>query len=438
MIQLFLSSFHFLDTSQQEIENAGEGSSRSDSVDQSRSQAARTRRLVSQSTLREDTLDNSHNNSQQQFVDLDSSDSSDDSERDHDQLFEEYLRENAEAARSQACQFDNELPMNHTYLGSNMENIRGTNFYDPGKIYDMPVCGHHSLVFPGEILPMIMIAESIFAKTPESNEGLTFGLVFADEIDNEKVYGVTCQVFEKGVDLNGHITVKSKARQRFIVVRTEDGLTTQRNNNYYAKVRILPEYILPDPIAMNLSNNLKKFMPNQSQSLQIKNLLTSSMRWPKWVYDKYSIIGVNEKIERYLAMLSIAAPTDPILKSFWLARNVPLNQKDRLKIFTNNCVNKRMMLIADSLNFVRNFLFNYVQFIIFGLFQSQMCYFSCKRCKTKIAVYNDIFAMAKGNVNANYCNPAGYIHETLTVHKTLENSTRMVDRPSTEFSWFPG
>lgn len=67
-----------------------------------------------------------------------------------------------------------------------------------------------------------------------------------------------------------------------------------------------------------------------------------------------------------------------------------------------------------------------------------MCFFNCKRCKTKIAVYNDIFAMAKGNVNANYCNPAGYIHETLTVQKTLDNAVRMVDRPSTEFSWFPG
>lgn len=46
--------------------------------------------------------------------------------------------------------------------------------------------------------------------------------------------------------------------------------------------------------------------------------------------------------------------------------------------------------------------------------------------------------MAKGNVNANYCNPAGYIHETLTVHKTMKSATRMVDRPSSDFSWFPG
>lgn len=66
-----------------------------------------------------------------------------------------------------------------------------------------------------------------------------------------------------------------------------------------------------------------------------------------------------------------------------------------------------------------------------------MCYFNCKRCRNQIASYADIFAMAKGNVNANYCNPAGYIHETLTVKKTSENAARLVDRPSTDFSWFP-
>ena len=68
-----------------------------------------------------------------------------------------------------------------------------------------------------------------------------------------------------------------------------------------------------------------------------------------------------------------------------------------------------------------------------------MCYFLCKRCKNKIAIYNDIFAMSKDAVNANYCNPAGYVHETLTVNKTFEASAvELVDRPSTDFSWFPG
>lgn len=313
---------------------------------------------MSHSTVQENDLDNSVLNSQQQFVDIDTDSSDDtDGDEDPDQLFEDYMRENAAAASSQARLFDDELPMEHSYLGANMDIVRGTNFFDPGKVYEIPVCAHHSMVFPGEILPMIMIAESIFARTPESNEGLVFGLVFSNEMDDDKVYGVTCQVFEKGLDNHGHITVKSKAHQRFVVVRTEDGLTTTRNHNYYAKVKILPDYLLPEPIHLNISNNLKKITQNASQTQRHQSLEASLMRWPRFVYDHYSMTKINEKVDRYMAMLNLVAPNDFIQKSFWLARNVPLNQKDRLKIFTTNCVNKRMMLIGESLNFVRIFLF---------------------------------------------------------------------------------
>lgn len=67
-----------------------------------------------------------------------------------------------------------------------------------------------------------------------------------------------------------------------------------------------------------------------------------------------------------------------------------------------------------------------------------MCLFLCKRCNNKISMYNDIFSMSKGNLAGNYCNPAGYIHETICFYKVIESSTRMIDRPSTDFSWFPG
>lgn len=324
-------------------------SSRATSIDESRSEASRTRRLMSHSTIQENDLDNSVLNSPQQYIDLDEMS---DNDSDEDQLFEEYLRENAEAARSQARMFDDELPMNHTYLGSNMDAVRGTNYYEPGKVYDIPVWPHHSMVFPGEILPMIMIAESIFARTPESNEGLTFGIYFADEIENDKAYGVICQVFEKGLDEHGHITVKSKAHQRFIIINNEDGLGIMRNHSYYAKVRILPEFVLPDPFNLNMSNPMMKFNQSPCQSNRVKNILSFSNRWPKFVYDQYSIAAINEKVERYLAMLNISSPDDPVLKSFWLARNVPLNQAERLKIFASNCVNKRMIIIGESLNFV--------------------------------------------------------------------------------------
>lgn len=67
-----------------------------------------------------------------------------------------------------------------------------------------------------------------------------------------------------------------------------------------------------------------------------------------------------------------------------------------------------------------------------------MCFFLCKRCQNKIAKYFDIFAMSKDTVSTNFCNPGGYIHETLTVNKTFDSAVRMVDKPSSEFSWFPG
>jgi cereblon len=346
------------DVSENQQENL-ESTSRQSSTDQQRSAASRTRRLVSQSTFQENDLDNPELNSQRQFLDISSSNSSIDSECDDDEMFEEYLRQRTEAAQTQATPFDDELPMHHSYLGENMDIVRGTTIFEAGKIYELPICAHHTMVFPGEILPMILISESLFGRSnADSDGGLIFGCVFPDEMLNKKIYGVTCQVFERGIDNNGHITVKSKARQRFMLVKTEEGYTTMRNNNHYAKVKILPEYLLPDPISLTITNNSKKFLQTPSYQQKLKNLLASSTQIPRWIYDRYSIVHTNDKVERFLAMLALSSPQDPILKSFWLARNVPLNPTDRMKIFASNCVNHRMIMIGDSLNFVRCLIYN--------------------------------------------------------------------------------
>lgn len=320
-----------------------------------RVQPSRRRLVVRQQTFHESTLDNAVLNSQQQFEDMSDNSNSDDDDR--DRLFEEYVRENnrADASSSHdADAFDTELPMNHSYLG-NMDSISGLNYFEDDKIYEMPVCGHHSLIFPGEILPMIMTADSIFEPSEQTGEGLTFGLVFSDaESKKNDIYGVTCQVYEKGVDTNGHITMKSRAHQRFKVIRNEDGhLTTSRNQKFFAKVKILPEIVLSDPInSLNTSNNLKKYTHNTTQYNSLRTFIAASTAWPKFVYDQYEIETVKQKVERYLGLLNVTAPSDPVLKSFWLARNIPLTAEERLKIFASNCVNKRMLMMGESLNFV--------------------------------------------------------------------------------------
>lgn len=232
---------------------------------------------------------------------------------------------------------------------------------------------------------------------------------------------------KKGEDNLGHITLKSRAHQRFQVVPQKDGtLTTTRQTDvgriFYANIKILPEIILPDPIiSINSSNNLLKFTNNKSQKNKTMQLMTCNGVWPKFVYQQYEISSVLKKVEAFLDILKIdisTVPKEMIGLSFWLARNLPLSSKERERVFVTNCVNKRMLTIGKFINLISTFV--------------------CKRCNNKIAPYAEIFAMSKNGVQSNYCNPAGYIHETVTVYKIIDNSLDMVQRPSTEFSWFPG
>lgn len=67
-----------------------------------------------------------------------------------------------------------------------------------------------------------------------------------------------------------------------------------------------------------------------------------------------------------------------------------------------------------------------------------MRYFVCCQCKAKIAHFNSLFAMSKQSIQTNFCNPAGYIHETNTVLSTVPNAVYLQGLPCSQFSWFPG
>ncbi|XP_063702361.1 protein cereblon [Culicoides brevitarsis] len=332
-------------------------------------------------------------------------------------LFEEYMQQ----ADGPEERYNTELPDEHSYLGA-MDAVRGLDYFECGKTYRIPIFEHHSFVFPGETLPMIW-ADTQFERNEYSNDGLTFGIVFLDPQFKQKI-GVTCQVYERGVDAHGNITLKCRAHQRFILLKQPNGTyliptSSFNRRRFLADIRIQPEVQLPDPLNALTSNNLKKFLQNQHSSLRISHLTAMSTRWPKFVYDSYDIRRVMEKIHKFLVMMEIdAAPTDQVKLSFWLARNVPITEDQRYEIFITNSVTQRLLIIGKALDIVR-------------------CYFCCKRCNNRVASYDDLFAMSKQGQSL-FCNPHGYVHETVTFTKIIENSSYVVDRPSTEFSWFPG
>lgn len=111
------------------------------------------------------------------------------------------------------------------YLGK-LERVEGVDYLEPGKLYRMPIYSHHSVVYPGEIVPLMLNASSLYSTAgtdDDSPDGLKFGLVFQDQYTSKgRVYGVTCQVYERG-DEGESALLKTIAQQRFFIVRQTYG-----------------------------------------------------------------------------------------------------------------------------------------------------------------------------------------------------------------------
>ncbi|XP_058449634.1 protein cereblon-like [Malaya genurostris] len=310
-----------------------------------------------------------------------------------------------------------QLPSEHTYLGK-LERVDSLERLEPGSIHRIPISGHHSIVYPGETIPLILTNSLMnFDGRSESNR---IGLVFWEHPYRQRIFGVVCQV--RGKDIRESIIVlKTVAQQRFELVPQQDGSLTRSvrredRAHYYAQVKILPEVLLPDPLMNFCTNNMVKINNINRNRL----LAAQSSVWPKFVYDQYGSEKILSKVGRFLAFLQIeSVPTaDPVMLSFWLARNIPLSESDRKELFYSNSVLTRMLLINNILDYT--------------------CAFCCKKCDRQIASYADMFAMSKQGVSISYCNSSGFVHETLTVYRTVQKTTRTTSKPSTEFSWFPG
>lgn len=103
------------------------------------------------------------------------------------------------------------------YLGD-LERVSGRSYLEPNRNYNMPIIIHTSLVFPGETLPMIL-SQHMFLSADFNDDGLIFGLVFRELLNshNSKLFGVTCQIYEKSNDDSDNISIKSRAYQRFYI-----------------------------------------------------------------------------------------------------------------------------------------------------------------------------------------------------------------------------
>jgi len=271
--------------------------------------------------------------------------------------------------------------------------------------------------------------------------------------------GTTAEIYEfreappEGLEIG--LKIKAKGRQRFKILSQR----RQVDGTKIATVEILREIKLSDPfhdvrlisrdrlrpfrdeesfetevIEQNearesIKENKAEFMPpafnykltkfNHLRTAVHKTPLTP---FPAWVYEQYDGYCLVEKAHHLLGRLRLFSrsqvniPREPQELSFWLATNLPLDDKHKLKLLSFNCSIRRLRYEISLME--------------------QCPVLCCRNCNEEIGKQEDIFSMSSEGPQGAYVNPGGYVHETLTLHKA-KNLT-LHGTPSTEYSWFPG
>lgn len=319
--------------------------------------------------------------------------------------------------------YDPEVTPYHLYLGS-MECVPGMRYFDPKSVIRIYHTFHNSIVYPGEVIPMIFSSDAAAAQEFGTKP---IGLVFAERT-TLRGYGVTCQVVEKRLSHDHKIRAKIRVLQRFkvlsqlplypysIVLLPHYSTDSQM---YYIHVEILPEFELGPPIAPQETNSVNRWATNKSLVNRMRLFKAMSQPWPRFVYNLYDVQRIMMKMQYFSVEVGIDnMPENPQQCSFWSARNLPLTDEDQAAIFKSNFVESRMLLIEKNLNLPYKYC--------------------CLTCGFQIANFRDVFPMTKDGVQASYCNKNGFIHETVTVSCVDEDSLAIEERASTKFSWFPG
>lgn len=321
--------------------------------------------------------------------------------------------------------FDLTLPATHSYLGQNLEELRGRTILDDGIYMNLPLLVKQSVIlFPGQTLPMTVFNEQTIdmLRTCIQNNR-TLGVVCLEYGKIVQV-GTTAEIFECMYEspVQG-FRLKAKGRQRFKILQ----VITQGYDKISANVKVLPEITLGPPFfdeRLASLDNFRILHPITEEDFKkqerVENLDAIVTPWPAWVYRQYNPLRLSARIRKHLQFIKnrgSSIPEDPTELSFWVAQNLLLDNTERIVLLNYDCAIPRLQMVIKHLVDDKIFV--------------------CFSCDSFIARQSDIFPMSKEGPHGMYCNAAGIIHDTVTLYHA-QGLQLSHDPPSIECTWFPG
>lgn len=349
--------------------------------------------------------------------------------------------------------FDKSLPGTHSYLGDDLEDVRGRTVHDEDTVVTLPLLPLPDMVLvPGQVIPLHLFQQRLVAMLRSLAEtDKTFG-VFTYSIDPDDStsdlaqIGCTAEIFSmknETDEATGLSTLRAKARgrQRFQILSMHREIT----GILMGKVKILPEMFVPRCLADARPPSHGKFCCSPTEQdtvvktaldrhgnvLKSVNMMINKKvdrfscafftQWPPWVYKMYDLELLREQMVQELCswnktLRTVSLPEDATDLSFWVVQNLPLDNKMRRRLLGLNCTVHRL---RSEISIMKKC--------------AVLC---CISCSAKIAHKEDVFSMSVEGPLGAYVNPGGHVHETLTTYKASNLS--LVGRSSTEHSWFPG
>eukprot|EP00794_Sanderia_malayensis_P007566 gene7566-8404_t len=350
--------------------------------------------------------------------------------------------------------FDKSLPITHSYLGDEMEELHGRTIHCADEIIRMPLLLLPDVTLvPGQILPLhIFNPQSVSMMQKVLQADRTFGLLNLrrDRTNLSRpqpaTIGTTAEIFSAKEEIEFGIStmrIKAEGRQRFRVLESK----RQLDGVIMGKVKILNDSNLPVIPNDTLVCNCKR-KPNFASSkmaqeqwtaasskwkngarrwqeffpkTNVKTARTSISAFPYWVYHQYNPYYMMDllmnEIRNWNKNLEVKnLPIDPNEFSQWLTANLPLDDILRHTLLEIDCSTIRL---RRQLEIIRKYS---------GLY--------CAECGNSITNKKELFSLSVKGPLAAYVNPGGYVHETVTFYKAT--GLRLRGSASEENSWFPG
>lgn len=335
------------------------------------------------------------------------------------------------------------LPRNHAYLEdasavtiTPQHEVESSNITRDHKSC-IPVMFLEFVLFPGSILP-IRISDpnivSFLKRNIQNGNPAKLGVAYN--------HGVSRRVdeFKGAIGTIATVTFTHSQHQpsssptgtefvataiggnRFEILQEEDGHYT-----FFHVQEIAPSTVpFVGPYVQHLPKIISK---NQSdQTLRRISMVSGvpldriiSKVWPK------RIMEVIEKLLQDYGFTSILTqdyPNDPENFSFWLSANLAIDQDEKALLLKAETVAERLALLKRHLE--------------------KLPYASatlkCQWCQRDVAMVKETFAVPGADgVSGNYVNPNGVLHQTITVHRLINNQNVFYSGGLESMdSWFPG